>query len=582
MWPADLAIEAQGGVVKTPKGRHLPGPPRVAGLAVWLALGSLAGCPGASPTRSDEGAGGAADGGASAFIYTGVFGWVKLMEIGLYLSPEFDLRYRFDCTKKCSAACMSVRYGLVSESDVFDFLLEYKEYLEWLPETAYERLVASLEYLTSEHSWILAGPSRLDDGQCDPVEPVWPFDAATTGCASSETDEDCVGFDPTEPLPDGAWDPFGGQCDPPEEPEECPLTEADCLDLIPCTDDILIGDGPDCECFNPIDEHHCLIGGACYELGEARPGAQCQACDPSVSQTGWTSSAPGIECEPPNKCFLDAACGDGQLLGSCVSAGWNDCGEHDWICKRWACDGDAPGDGCVETPEDEGTPCTDDGIPCTDDVCDQLGACEHPPDPDSCLIEGICYAPGESNPAELCEECQPAISDVSWSPAAAGTWCGDCGECDGAGACELDLSDPECAQCSQCLDCPHCDRPVCVGGAVQTTSWDQDQQACVHSEEPVCPSEVLNSQAYCDAGRAVRFSCAAGAPCAEAIVDDCAAREEGCVEPQGADAFCGCCSTADCPGAGLPICTPDGVYERTYACLGSQCAAVTETLCGGP
>ena len=34
---------------------------------------------------------------------------------------------------------------------------------------------------------------------------------------------------------------------------------------------------------------------------------------------------------------------------------------------------------------------------------------------DSCYVEGVCTTQAETNPKDICEECQPAISSHAWT-----------------------------------------------------------------------------------------------------------------------------------------------------------------------
>lgn len=78
--------------------------------------------------------------------------------------------------------------------------------------------------------------------------------------------------------------------------------DASCADGKACTDDIC---DPMTGCLNPIVPGMCLIGGTCYPGGMTNPAAECQVCDPAVSQTSWSPKALGTPCS----------------LGSCDGAG---------------------------------------------------------------------------------------------------------------------------------------------------------------------------------------------------------------------------------------------------------------------
>ncbi|MFQ5495977.1 MAG: hypothetical protein ACE5EX_11415, partial [Phycisphaerae bacterium] len=126
------------------------------------------------------------------------------------------------------------------------------------------------------------------------------------------------------------------------------------------------------------------------------------------------------------------ACDDGML---CTT------GE---ACAAGACTGGVPVD-------------CNDGLPCTDDSCDPAdGLCDNVIVAGACLINGVCRADGEFDPANDCQACDPAAQPIDWSFRPAGSLCDDgdactgtgrpgigVDECDGAGVCS-GLVDPDC------------------------------------------------------------------------------------------------------------------------------------------
>jgi hypothetical protein len=64
-----------------------------------------------------------------------------------------------------------------------------------------------------------------------------------------------------------------------------------------------------------------------------------------------------------------------------------------------------------------GTPRTcDDGLPCTEDFCDRVsGRCQAGLRIDACLIDGACFAEGDSSPIDPCLVCRPARSPRHWT-----------------------------------------------------------------------------------------------------------------------------------------------------------------------
>lgn len=177
--------------------------------------------------------------------------------------------------------------------------------------------------------------------------------------------------------------------------DACPTSCADSLD---CTDDACVGG----VCTHGVQPGHCLIDGHCYLEGDRRVGASCQVCRASSSAAAWTPVT-GEPCFDGLSCTLDETCSDGV---------------------------------CVGTPT-----CAEDALWCTNAICspDPVGCHQHITDY-NCLIADVCYANGELNPANECEECNAYwYSDREhWLPAVGRRCNDDTGECDVTGACVPD------------------------------------------------------------------------------------------------------------------------------------------------
>ena len=154
----------------------------------------------------------------------------------------------------------------------------------------------------------------------------------------------------------------------------------------------------------------CPTGATSGELGSLGPGG----ADGEVDQDGLA------------KCSADADCDDGLYC-----SGFEHCA----------------GEEC----EDGIPPDCDDGLDCTMDWCYEPDGCRHDPEPGYCVIDGICYPAGTTNPGNECEECNPELDTLDWSPRPAGVLCGDYGfglcdypdTCDGAGTCQSnEVPDP--------------------------------------------------------------------------------------------------------------------------------------------
>ena len=142
--------------------------------------------------------------------------------------------------------------------------------------------------------------------------------------------------------------------------EECDnLADPNCVDCI-CINNS-IADGMKGCCTG------CMIDNTCVPLGEASLtiDGQCQTCDPSVSQTSWTT--------------MPCTCGDGLLTDS------------------EQCD-DPADQNCVDCI------CVNDTIPGP-----ETGCCT------GCMIENTCVAAGEVHPEDECRSCDPAIIQTNWS-----------------------------------------------------------------------------------------------------------------------------------------------------------------------
>lgn len=183
---------------------------------------------------------------------------------------------------------------------------------------------------------------------------------------------------------DGADCPAGlicanGQC------VEC-VTASDCPDDgLPCTVEICTAG----TCSTELDPTTCFINGVCYNDGDINPMAECEVCNASLNQTGWSSAPAGTTC---SEGYCD---GNGNCV-ECLTAG----------------------------------DCPDDGLPCTTETCDS-GVCGTSLTPGFCQINGVCYIDGELDPANPCQVCNANVSQTAWTCVANGTNCptGTCNNC---------------------------------------------------------------------------------------------------------------------------------------------------------
>lgn len=156
-----------------------------------------------------------------------------------------------------------------------------------------------------------------------------------------------------------------------------------------------------------------------------------------------------------------------------------------------------PGEAC-----DDGDPCTlndfckggfcggtpldcGDDLECTHDNCLPEGECDNPLRNGFCLIDEVCFADGDPNPASGCQECITAVATENWSAQDAAT-CSDGDPCTVDDGCKGGL----CVGLS--IDCPAdspCITYACVQGECQATEQEGDcgsdacaDRACVDGE----------------------------------------------------------------------------------------------------
>ncbi|MFQ5591429.1 MAG: hypothetical protein ACE5HE_09725 [Phycisphaerae bacterium] len=233
---------------------------------------------------------------------------------------------------------------------------------------------------------------------------------------------------------------------------------------------------------------------------------------------------------------------------------------------------------------------------------------------DGCVIDGICYSPGQPNPLNDCEVCIPLLSSTTWSAAAAGSPCGDPTEtdcdspdaCNGLGVCEVNhKSDQEI--CTD--DGNDCSDDVCFGGL------------CTHPPKPVgtaCGDPTVNecdNADTCDgAGACQPNFVPTGVACGDPSVSDCdnadicdgqggcspnhqpdglACTDEGiectfdecsagvCVHPpRPAGTACGDGSNTQCDAP--DTCDGTGGCLPNYSDTGVPCGDPTDTECDNP
>ena len=270
-------------------------------------------------------------------------------------------------------------------------------------------------------------------GDCEPGPPssgTCALDGACYNDAAINPSNPCQVCDAADPL---AWSGVasGTSCD----------------DGLVCTgNDACDGAGA---CVGDASAGFCAVDQTCVPDGTVNPNNPCEVCDAATSTTAWTPIVIGTTCDAGLACASGGTC-DG--LGACVpdtiDAGY--CVIEN-ICFM---DGDPnPDDDCgfcdsTTSPtawaNNDGAICTDgDGLDCTG-LC-FAGVCQALPRPGTCAVDNDCWMDGDTNPANVCEQCDAAAPTV-WSGAPQGTTCDDGAsctandQCDGAGACVGDVN----------------------------------------------------------------------------------------------------------------------------------------------
>ena len=288
-------------------------------------------------------------------------------------------------------------------------------------------------------------------------------DTGTDACVRESTEEFC--------------DRAGKDCGIVTADDNCGLERR--LDCGVCEDGSVCGEVEPNICGCP-----CSIEGSCELTGAVNAADPCLVCDPSRSDAAW-SIAEGAECDDGDPCTTSSTCSsDGAcdadpaepacaaldtdcqvgvcdaMAEACVAEPRDDgtpCTDDGLTCTTdrcidGACVHEAVSDACLiggtcfqptQTDPDDpcracipasdpagftalaaGSFCDDgDGLACTGGTCDDAGACVSAQLADTCLVEGVCAAPGDPNPDNPCEVCDPVVASSAWTAAAGGTVC---------------------------------------------------------------------------------------------------------------------------------------------------------------
>lgn len=216
------------------------------------------------------------------------------------------------------------------------------------------------------------------------------------------------------------------------------------------------GDTTNTQCDNPDS---CDGTGACLNRLEPN-GASC-------------GSAVDTDCDGRDTCNGNGVCLDNikPAGATCGSQADTECDDPD-ICNGFGT--------CLVNTVPNGVPC-DDGLfctadeTCTDAVCtsgaprdcadllscttdtcnDTTDQCDHSLNAGSCLIDNICYAEGDFNPANSCEACTTTQSTIDWTTRSNESLCNDGDACTGTGRPDIGFDTCTAGVCAGTLD-PEC------------------------------------------------------------------------------------------------------------------------------
>ena len=385
----------------------------------------------------------------------------------------------------------------------------------------------------------------VGDGTCshDLAAGYCGFDSQCLPDGTPNPDNPCQSCQPaTDPT---AWsDLEAAPCDdgdPCTEKDACSAgacqgEQRSCDDGLSCTHDACAaGEG----CKHELQAQKCLIGGACYDSGQAPDESdsnyQCLVCNPSASISAWT--AVGGPCGWGNPCTDHRYC----QAGECVEVGVPYCsGAADTPCTKNTCD---PGKAaCAMQPSPDLTAC-DDGNGCTSgDVC-MGGVCQGGSFTCECATiadcadfedDDLCNGTLQCSAANTCEVdpqtvvtcdasgdtgcqvnlCNPKVGGCTMTTLADGTGCSDgdpctlgdvclAGDCVGSGKgcddgnpCTID----DCGVDGECTHVPSTgpcdDYDACTSGDVCTDGECIGAEVDCDDDNP-CTGDTCDSEVGC-------------------------------------------------------------------------------------
>ena len=260
----------------------------------------------------------------------------------------------------------------------------------------------------------------------------------------------------------GVCDPADGTCSAETAPDGTTCTD----DGLTCTDDVCQAGA----CQHDLRSDTCLIGGDCYSDGQLSPNDPCELCNPTLSNSTFSTASDGTSCEDGNACTEDETCD----AGSCTGGTTINCDDSN-ECTNDTC---SPMIGCQNFAEPNGTLC-DDGDLCTTASECQLAVCVGTANVD-------CSGTGDQCNAGMCD---PATGNCTTMPLD-GITCDDGNNCTTMDACNSGTCDGTSVDCSSIGD--QCNAGMCDPTDGSCTTMPLDGIVC-DDGDPCTTTDMCNS-----------------------------------------------------------------------------------------
>ena len=259
--------------------------------------------------------------------------------------------------------------------------------------------------------WTIATGRACNDGDMCTENDVCDASAACAGTA-----KDCGGV--STDCKTGTCDNANGNCVAQPKP-----VGTDCTtDALTCTTQACDAAGT---CQTRTANGTCLIAGTCVNNATPDPTNSCRGCDSTVSQTDWTPRN-GATCDDGVACTVGDVCANSTCAGTlegcfinntCVA---NKAPQSAGSC--FVCDPSNPTT-YTQLPANSACP-VEDSLTCTTQSCNAGGTCDTAILLTHCVINNTCVVAGTQNPQNVCQTCNPTVSQTAWSNRTNGFVCG--------------------------------------------------------------------------------------------------------------------------------------------------------------